>query len=1751
MKYFAHSTFKYIIHQVEQVEQNSKLMFMLPSLPPDVINIIGDLLVNYCSEQEDLDPPLIKVASSLVMDWKSANDHDKTFSLEEYYQKGWIDENENLTSYRNLIVDGSKTLVVLLIGVDRITDSSSLADFHHCNLEVIWDRELGCSFRDWIHQKFEGNQIGYEKESVEHFDWILQPIVKHGLADILQISTLLQEIDLNAVQDGRDAENQLLNSLDRFGLPDFGNYRFATKADFGKYIDLAVAFFSYDAFLEERKRNLAVKTIKEFGANRKSGEEFDQEDRRSFASDEEFLDALIEYIQFGDQALKNKLLDCNFITINDHILGFRNKKKIRVNRKSVRKLSGDIFEVLLLALWSSLGAYKKLAHDQGFLAHESLKSISITSKDFKHDIEGDSAEDRKNLARNYLSRLLGGVGQVVERFLDGSFDHDVIMKCLFLHDSLEYHPAGTGEPYLKFIVSLEGGELDKLKIDKEFAWRLPEIQADRVADKLIYWRAELARSSEGGYNLPVYHMPYYEELLLAKDDEETRRVLLQCINVEGGQAKNLLSVHDIDKTDPLLYHIERLAFMYNTFMSSAQELGLYSALFTHWDDLRNAYKQASDAYLTDPKCSDSLLSAMLFRAFLIINRRPTRLGENWVWDQFEESGVVTVLHPALLEMIHARISFLFTGFSSIAREELRLSNPARSFRENLWQGYLDLSSIQTPLSGLIKDDERILDTHVRGNGYIHRIGSITENQAALTTRLLLQYDSFDDENISDAELFRNSRESDLLTRVLLDYRSLHSHAKDGMSIAIYQNEDIQPFIAAMDEFLKGIYNSTFKSNRKFAFEVTVFTESSDDTSISRCIGQWRERWESAVTQSSLAHYREIILTISHRIVDPKDHYSQFRELINQGLDVDIAILNEFIRAGSSGNEFSLVAPYDVTTRLLKFPILEKSFCSLKDPGKSLKRARVISNRQFQLSHGHAEIMARLKNEESVLGSQHVVIGYGDYKPWQAVVDALHEHAEWVVCIDPNIDERLLAQKASDTQESREIIGFGSGVGIHGEANYTISTELFSLADILHKITASVQDIYNDWSQVEYQTVAQSVLRESKKLSGLSLVRATGIGQHIREFMANSLTRKLCKINGNVLCDQLISLDAYQHWFYSAETNSRPDLLWLTVVVAPQGHFQLDMRLIECKLAQQSDIHLEKARKQLESGLRHLTSVFMPRAEDGDDERPDQRYWWLQLHRLIASKAEIQHTEKQSILSALERLSEGEYDISWRASAVTYWTDVEMSEVVLKDIWPITIEGQNLNIGVVSSGTIFVRKLCENDNDFTLPWTESSMEFKSNRNNIDVAIEDTQDIKADVPHIEESGNSEPSSKAVLQTDDPNVATDMGVTTSLQPNAVDIPKRIFLGQTVSGSRKVYWEFGHSELTNRHVLIFGSSGMGKTYTIQCLLFELGRLSQNSLIVDYTNGFFDNQLEDEFRNELQPLQHIVRREPLKINPFRQQSDILGDELLPENIATTAQRVSGVFSEVYNFGDQQKSALYQAIKAGLEDSGAAPLSMSDLIPRLEELIEQKGSVGKSAASVVSKLMPFIDQNPFGSEEEGSWEELFTDMTNHCHIIQLAGFMRDVSRLITEFSLIDLYWYYRSRGTQHTPKVIVLDEVQNMDHREDSPLAQFLREGRKFGFSLILATQIMSNLSKDERDRLFNAAHKLFFKPADTEMRSYAEIAAMSTGEKVDIWIKRLSALKKGECYSLGPSLNESTEHLEVKAFHIAITSLGDRSRHT
>jgi len=346
---------------------------------------------------------------------------------------------------------------------------------------------------------------------------------------------------------------------------------------------------------------------------------------------------------------------------------------------------------------------------------------------------------------------------------------------------------------------------------------------------------------------------------------------------------------------------------------------------------------------------------------------------------------------------------------------------------------------------------------------------------------------------------------------------------------------------------------------------------------------------------------------------------------------------------------------------------------------------------------------------------------------------------------------------------------------------------------------------------------------------------------------------------------------------------------------------------------------------------------------------------------------------------------------------------------------------------------------------------------------------------------------------------------------------VPERILIGTRANGE-PVYWYFGHPKLLNRHLLVFGNSGTGKTYGIQCLLAEMAVGGLTSLIVDYTDGFLPGQMESRFREIARPKSHFVFSERLPLNPFRRQRQLIdpSQPMFEESNYHVASRIVSIFASVYAVGEQQRAALSRSLQKGLEMG--AGFSFDALLPILSE-------DGPQGLSLANKIEPFVQARPFRAGAESAWEEMFDSAEHGVHVLQLKGLARETQRMVTEFVLWDLWDHAQNSGNKDRPLPIVLDEIQNLDHNSDSPIDKMLREGRKFGIALMLATQTTSNFNAEQRDRLFQAGHKLFFKPADTEIDRFTDILSKATpGVSRAVWADRLARLEKGQCWSLGPA---------------------------
>ncbi|PZX04585.1 DNA phosphorothioation-dependent restriction protein DptH [Psychrobacillus insolitus] len=353
------------------------------------------------------------------------------------------------------------------------------------------------------------------------------------------------------------------------------------------------------------------------------------------------------------------------------------------------------------------------------------------------------------------------------------------------------------------------------------------------------------------------------------------------------------------------------------------------------------------------------------------------------------------------------------------------------------------------------------------------------------------------------------------------------------------------------------------------------------------------------------------------------------------------------------------------------------------------------------------------------------------------------------------------------------------------------------------------------------------------------------------------------------------------------------------------------------------------------------------------------------------------------------------------------------------------------------------------------------------------------------------------------------------------------RPLLGDTLSDQKSIYWEFGHSALNNRHIVVGGRSGEGKTYFIQSLIKQMAEQGQSVLIIDYSASYTRNKLDANLLAELgdKVVERIVYDEKLPINPLRQRKFKTElDTFRLEQPYQVAGRVKEVFERIFEFGPQQSSAIYAAIRDGIETYGQS----FNLKKLLLQLRESEDLTTATLATIINKLQQFIDIDPFDYDESFSWSQYF-EKPGQITIIQFAGFDQDnIKKLMTELLLWDL-WYYAQRGDEQHPLPIVLDEAQNLSFKSGSPSDKILREGRKFGISAWFATQSFNTFKADELSALENAPTSVFFRPVDSDLKI---VSSKLRFEKRDQYL--IHTLGKGQCFVRGKIKNNAGELVEA-----------------
>lgn len=1471
-------------------------------------------------------------------------------------------------------------------------------------------------------------------------------------------------------------------------------------------------------------------------------------------------------------------------------------------------IKGSLVEALCESLWFSLRdvVNKGKSKQQPSKTLPHLERIEIVVTEFRHDLDND--ELATDLLHGCLGGLSEWFSKHVELTLpsdqeqtsDNAYNWSKrVSPELHMEDIAYKSKSGTSDPYVGFHVHLIFEDNSVGTSKTKFKWIFKDVHAERV--RYYYAKYLLDKwpepDKQGSSILPMLKLPHnaMTALYYAADEEEANRLLSNALT--GLKVENLMEDLNgfrfpFDLSDALNVFISS----YYEWLSNYVERGYFSAI-QYYPKIEEAYESLVEKLLDKSLNGSQDILPRFYKSFLLLQE------ESKAKDNFISSAVVTGLHPAVLEITSARELFLCGNFTEIITEYMRGGKACDKKAESHFQRMKSLVEIHRPLAVLITNDtNKELNAKIKSLNLIHYLGDAPSTEKSLAVQALLKERDDGDESLGNIKYL--PEDSKVIAYVLEQYQKLHKFAHDGLRVIVLQVKDLPGVLHGASKFLKDYLASfTDEGLPSFSFELMIYSTSSSPMSVERALTAWKDDLREFFNEQS----RGLNLSVGHRFTPNAD--KAISTLNSEETQYDVAFISRFLGEEISGDVLRTGDfEYDYSN-LSKFPICEspRPISEIEDE----KRKTLLSNRRLRIQSLHADLSARLRTPYSdhshflVIGKvdysrwNQLIEKTHDKAQWVSCVDPfidkhLLNHGQNV----QNSSRKIVGFSSG--------LGAYGELNLCISTEQDTLTDLTALVEKHMHTVLPLQDT-SLFSSIAGRVVKEA--EEIIGLSSLHAMLGQGLKMH--EVIGFAAIKRLIKDPAHSVVSQLLPLDSFPHWFVDQDSDNdfRPDLLQLSLIKRDDKRPLIKAVVIECKLGRRNNDLQEHALEQVTAGLYHLSQLFAPMNSNLQRVQFDRRYWWAQLQRALISRSRVNLPiqELEQLDPVLAQLIDGYFDIEWQGAIFTFWTNRAEKEVIqckhnlLRELpspcvtpanfrvvqfemgypgltevladaddhkismyehgWPVIHLSPENNSDQNSEEDVSTITLDTQEDTVDVLWSAEQDRFKFDKSLI-IEVDETQEedildeYEEQVPAIplvtdaliaakELPQNGDLFSVESIASSNPN-DQDTTVQDLLDPPMDEkndgqptVPDRILLGTDPRGN-PVYWHYGHDKLANRHMMIFGSSGFGKTYAIQCLLAEMAVQKLVSFIVDYTNGFLPHQIESVFGQIAKPKDYIVYTEKLPLNPFKPQLKKIIPSMpaMPESTYDIATRITAVFNAVYRMGEQQSAALTKVIEAELDINPQ---------PELEYILEKLEEEGKSGETLANKIRPFVKAHPFRNDPNASWKAMKNISGHFVNVLQLAGLAPQIQYLVTEFVLWDLYSHAENEGNKYNPLPIVLDEIQNLDHNSNSPLDKMIREGRKFGLSLILATQDMEQFNQEQRARLFMTGQKLFFKPPTSGIDNLAKMLSSATPDiSKNEWTERLAKLEKGQCWSLGP-VQMPDGSLREKAVLVNITSLEAR----
>lgn len=1688
--------------------------------------------------------------------WKKLLSEANSQDIQLMQQHGWVADKESVTFYRNQ----HNVDILVLLGTEDEEDTGGLA-----NCFQITPDSLLLDLNGRYHDIFK-NCFTYSLDENDQscIDITCRSLFEYAPADICRLSDLADkwEYSFNTLNEFCE---EFGGNLQEWGLPnrwdvplkpgDFEGKRniFRDEREF-----ISGKFFQR---LSQKKYSGLQKKIMEYSQDGYYAVNGTDWVKYGFADYDDFSNVLLEFAR-GENFAENKkrLLKMDYSVINDIL-----KLKIsdpKIGKITETSITGEPLHVMFIAALNALREAKKEGKEEisEICFHFNAASIVTGYTDT------DDAEKKSLLAETWRNICIhtNGIFEFIEKNEWKIFKKPIKIIC----DTEDFFDPRKAAENIENVVNVAAGTNTLSRILFEVSildengniLRCGKVNNEKLMDYHYAWK--FSSDAAWLYNfkdiaaddlfnvtetnrIPIGVMKHVQNTTVIRSEEEFFDIYEE-ESVDLSYDLLKLITERLKNTD---YEIKQFTVLFSDlgeafcqFVHEISENGFYRCLCSNRIAVfRDKYIEIADKilqYKFDE--NQEWIKDAYLQAFTILD------SARYIEEEADpECVIIPPWHPAAIQKIADQKRFIIDGLCQKIAEADEKNVKINTV--NILEHFTRMSEIQASID--------VFPTG--GNDYMGIMGTFgnfcvygnEKNASSIRTRVkdVLRKEAIYDEEFKTSELVQMNDDAKMIYDVLKDYNKAMPSVRYSLNVVFLNPPELQPIISAISYYTKGIRLESETVAINMELSILVRPENKGGKNY---LAYWMDQYFSEDKNTNIRIY-----------MNEWSNYSELFKLMPDNCDIvfhmDLLHAESFHFIPSPGKVINKITD-------CRFPIVYKPTPLSKT---STKRRIELSQPQFSVSFKYSQVVRYKKNSEIVpmdkeyLAVRETIVD----DETKQIIDMLHTKAYWVVCIDKVMDGALLRGKKKEA--SYNIIGFSTGKGMYGQYNLTVTARKSILETVEKKMKDRLKRLFG-WQEEDINKAAQIVMDEARGLDGISMLSAVNQrSTNIHEFMAYVLTSlREKKIMPDSALKVIIHLDSYKHWFDNSENDDnseRPDFLLLSVVSA-EDKLKLSAEILECKTAKYSNSgqHIEKAVKQVTHGLKQLKRLFDP--ESSSIER---RYWFAQLYRALvfAQITFSDSSEEFSKLSGkLREILDGRFEIDWNGRILGYWIDMPGDQEVTFDEDGVTVYNipqqciQELLLDTEETSYVkidedILRTVdCEIEADMEEEVREKiNLELKaiiSNKTTIEPDNRIDLEKKINIEQVkDESDTPKPvalHSEILEKTDEEIKAAEIPKGTEKEPEtqAVEPEKpldkvRVLIGKDRS-KNDVYWEFGHSGLANRHLLITGTSGQGKTYCIQTMMYELSKTNISMVVYDYTEGFRKDQLEKKFIDKLADRidEQVIYFTGVPINPFKRYEIEISGTKATEKVSDVAQRVASILTHVYSFGEQQFAAIYEACCNGLIKYNDQ-MNMGHLKEELDK------STNKAAKTVGSKMLPFFGSVEF-SQSRCDWEDILYNPYGKLTIFQLTNFSRDIQVIITEFMLWDMWHFTKKAGNKNKPFAVVLDEAQNLSHADNSPSGMILTEGRKFGWSAWYATQSLKVLNDDEVTRLLQSAFKMYFKPTDTEV---FPLAKQLNPNDANEWKAPLSNLKKGECIVVGDRIQRDGSFRPSRPTLTQITSFEER----